>query len=141
MVNGELGFANGYDNKPMPFFKNFYLGGVGNVRGYRTASLGPQDVDGSSLGGTKKTNGNIEMLFPFPGAGKDRSMRLGWFVDGGQVYGAGQPIELNEWRYSTGGSFAWNSPMGPLKFSIAWPLHYKPEDHIQRFQFQLGTIF
>ena len=32
MLNGELGYADGYNDKPLPFFKNFYLGGVGGVR-------------------------------------------------------------------------------------------------------------
>jgi outer membrane protein insertion porin family len=140
-VDGEIGTGRGYGGKPLPFFKNFYLGGVGSVRGYRAASLGPRDVDGSSLGGTKKTNASAELLFPFPGTGKDRSMRLGTFIDGGQVYALDESVKFNTWRYAWGFSFAWNSPLGPLKFSLAWPLHNQPDDHIQRFQFQLGTIF
>lgn len=141
MLNGEVGTGRGYGGKPMPFFKNFYLGGVGSVRGYRAASLGPRDIDGNSLGGTRKTNASAELLFPFPGTGKDRSMRLGAFLDGGQVYAQDEKVTFGTWRYSGGFSFAWNSPLGPLKFSIAWPIREKPDDHIQRFQFQLGTIF
>lgn len=141
MVNGEVGTGRGYGGKPLPFFKNFYLGGVGSVRGYRAASLGPRDVDGASLGGNRKTNASAELLFPFPGTSKDRSMRLGAFVDGGQVYGEDQGFTFKTWRYSAGFSFAWNSPLGPLKFSLAWPFHDEPGDRTQRFQFQLGTIF
>jgi outer membrane protein insertion porin family len=141
MLDGEFGTGRGYGGKPLPFFKNYYLGGVGSVRGYRPASLGPRDVDGSSLGGTKKTNASAELLFPFPGMGKDRSMRLGTFVDGGQVYGEEEKLTFSTWRYAAGLSFAWNSPLGPMKFSLAWPIHYEPDDHVQRFQFQLGTIF
>jgi outer membrane protein insertion porin family len=141
MVNGEVGTGRGYGGKPLPFFKNFYLGGVGSVRGYRAASLGPRDVDGASLGGNRKANASAELLFPFPGTGKDRSMRLGAFVDGGQVYGEEQGFTFKTWRYSAGLSFSWNSPLGPLKFSLAWPFHDQPEDRTQRFQFQLGTIF
>ncbi len=141
MVNGEVGTGHGYGGKPLPFFKNFYLGGVGSVRGYRAASLGPRDVDGASLGGNRKTNASAELLFPFPGTSKDRSMRLGAFVDGGQVYGEDEGFTFKTWRYSAGFSFAWNSPLGPLKFSLAWPFHDQPDDRTQRFQFQLGTIF
>ena len=44
-------------------------------------------------------------------------------------------------RYSTGLAAAWNSPMGPLKFSIGQPLNKKDNDKLQRFQFQMGTVF
>lgn len=140
-LNGEAGTGNGYGGKPLPFFKNFYLGGVTSVRGYRTAALGPRDEDGSALGGNRKLNGSAELFVPVPGTGLDRSMRLGAFLDGGQVYGAGQKVALGEFRYSSGLSFAWNSPFGPMKFSIAWPIKNQPGDQIQRFQFMLGTIF
>jgi outer membrane protein insertion porin family len=39
--NGDLGYGNSYSGKPYPVFKNFYAGGIGSVRGYETASLGP----------------------------------------------------------------------------------------------------
>jgi len=35
--------------QPLPFFKNYYSGGIGSVRGFRTASLGPRDLDGAFL--------------------------------------------------------------------------------------------
>ena len=44
-------------------------------------------------------------------------------------------------RYSTGLSVAWTSPLGPLKFSFGQPFKKKPDDRIQRFQFQLGAGF
>jgi outer membrane protein assembly factor BamA len=31
--------------------------------------------------------------------------------------------------------------VGPLRFSIGVPIRTKPEDKIERFQFQLGRIF
>jgi outer membrane protein insertion porin family len=69
------------------------------------------------------------------------------FVDAGQIYINGQePPErqqdaLQSFRYSAGVGVAWNSPVGPLKFSYAYPLNQKPLDKIQRFQFQVGTVF
>ncbi len=39
----SLGFGDGYgDMERLPFFKNFYSGGFGSVRGFRRSSLGPQ---------------------------------------------------------------------------------------------------
>jgi outer membrane protein insertion porin family len=147
MAGGEVGVGDGYGGKPLPFFKNFYAGGIGSVRGYDTASLGPRDTlaDGSlsseSLGGNRKLIGSAEFLFPMPGMGQDRSVRLGAFVDGGWVWGTDDKLSLGDLRYSAGISVAWNSPVGPLKFSIAQPLNKKPDDRTQRFQFQLGTVF
>jgi outer membrane protein insertion porin family len=71
----------------------------------------------------------------------EKSLRMGWFVDGGWVWGAGQDIETGDLRYSTGLSASWISPLGPLKFSIAQPLNDKPGDRTEVFQFQMGTTF
>jgi outer membrane protein insertion porin family len=141
MLNGELGTASGVGGKPLPFYKNLYAGGVSSVRGYDSYSLGPRDSFGAILGGTKRVVGNAEVLFPMPGSGTDRSMRLAVFLDAGQVYGADQNIRLSELRYSSGMAFSWNSPMGPLRLSYGRPLNSKPGDKAQNFQFQMGQTF
>jgi outer membrane protein insertion porin family len=141
MLNGEIGAAEGMGGKPLPFYKNFYAGGVSSVRGYDSYSLGPRDSQDNILGGTKRLIGNAELLFPMPGAGTDRSMRLSVFLDAGQVYGADEKMRLSDLRYSTGVSFIWNSPLGPLRFSYGKPLNAKAEDNIQHLQFQLGQVF
>lgn len=147
MLNGEFGFGNGYGGKPLPFFKNFYAGGIGSVRGYNTASLGPRDLDvngnptSEALGGNRRMVGSAEFLFPLFGLGMDKSLRMGGFVDVGQVWATGQKLSIGDLRYSAGISVAWTSPLGPLKFSIAQPLNKKPEDRVQRFQFQMGSSF
>jgi outer membrane protein insertion porin family len=47
MLRGDVGYGDGYGGKPLPFFKAFYAGGVGSVRSYDTASLGPKDILGN----------------------------------------------------------------------------------------------
>jgi outer membrane protein insertion porin family len=137
--NSEVGAGAGYNGKPFPVFKNFYAGGIGSVRGYDGGSLGPRDQFGQPLGGTKRLNLSVEALMPLPGA--DRTLRALAFADGGQVWGEGQPTRLGDLRYSAGFGVAWVSPIGPLKLSYAYPLNSKPEDRVQRFQFQIGTGF
>lgn len=142
MLNGEAGYAEGYDGQPLPFFKNFYAGGVGSVRGYEPSSLGPRDINNSSLGGNQRVVGNAELLFPMPGYEKEHSVRLSAFIDGGTVYG--QPTQVPASigpRYSYGLALTWISPVGPLKLSYASPINDTPDDKIQRLQFTLGTIF
>jgi outer membrane protein insertion porin family len=171
MFNTEIGYGNGYGGRPYPFFKNFYVGGIGSVRGFEAASLGPRDIYGDPLGGTRRFSANFEALFPVPGA--DRTLRLSAFLDMGQVWGPGcngvyvippntdlnnvnanpgafcsgpfygntAGIDLSLIRYSAGVGIAWISPLGPLRLSYAYPLNSEPWDRIQRFQFQIGAGF
>ena len=141
-LNGDLGYANGFGEKAVPFFKNYYVGGPGSVRGYRPFSIGPQDTDGNSLGGTRKVVGSAEVLFPVPGAQQEKSLRLAGFLDAGQVFGEGEKFSVSEIRYSLGVALSWISPFGPLKLSIAEPLNEKKGiDQVQRLQFTFGTAF
>jgi outer membrane protein insertion porin family len=165
--NTEIGYGDGYQGDPYPFFKNFYAGGIGSVRGYDGGSLGPRDLSDNPLGGNRRFNASFETLVPLPGA--DRTLRALAFLDMGQVWGqnvlcpdgsapiltglvapcptSGSPIYENQrvsfsdLRYSMGIGIAWISPLGPLKLSYAYPLNDKPGDRIQRFQFQIGTGF
>jgi outer membrane protein insertion porin family len=138
-LGGDIGYAGGYGDKPLPFFKNYFAGGPGTVRGYRSFSLGPRDELGNSTGGNRKVAGTAEILFPMPGAEQDRSLRLAAFIDGGQVY-AGK-IDLGDLRYATGIALFWSSPMGPLRLSWAHPLNPKDVDRKQQLQFTFGTGF
>jgi outer membrane protein insertion porin family len=140
MLNGELGYANGYNDKPLPFFKNFYAGGSGSVRGFQSASLGPRDINGDALGGNRRAVGNLELLFPMPGL-KDKSVRLSGFVDTGWVWGPEQKVSGSDLRATAGIAVSWDSPVGPLKFSFGYPFRTKEIDKIERFQFQLGSAF
>ena len=140
-VNAEFGYANGYGGKPLPFFKNFYAGGVDSVRGFEQSSLGPKDINGEYVGGNRRIVGNFELLFPMPGVKGDKSVRLSTFIDVGNVFSANEKIKLNELRSSVGFAVSWFSPVGPLKFSLAKPLKQKPTDKVERFQFLLGRVF
>ena len=140
-LKGDLGFARGYNDRPLPFFKNYYAGGADSVRGYNSFSLGPRDTNNLALGGNRKVTGSAELQFPMPGATKEQALRLAWFVDAGQVYGEGQKVDLSELRYSTGIALNWTSPFGPLRLSFGFPLHKREGDDIQRLQFTFGTAF
>jgi outer membrane protein insertion porin family len=140
LANAEFGYADGYGGKPLPFFKNFYAGGVGSVRAFQTASLGPRDVVGDVLGGNRRIVGNLEFLVPMPG-NKDKSVRLSAFVDAGDVWAASEKMSASDVRVSAGVAVSWDSPVGPLKFSFGQPLKKREGDKLERFQFQLGRIF
>jgi outer membrane protein insertion porin family len=50
-------------------------------------------------------------------------------------------VDFGSLRFSAGVGVAWISPLGPMKFSYAYPINSEEGDRIQRFQFQIGTGF
>ncbi len=141
-LNADLGWGQGLSDRPYPLFKNYFVGGLGSVRGFQQSTLGPSDNTNSLyLGGPKKIVMNAELLAPFPGAGNDRTLRLFAFTDVGRAFGENEKIQLSELRSSYGVGLSWISPMGPLRFSYAVPMRRQVTDKIQRLQFQIGTSF
>ncbi|WP_371817808.1 outer membrane protein assembly factor BamA [Polynucleobacter sp. VK25] len=141
--NGEVGYGEAYGNKPFPITKNYFVGGIGSVRGYAPGSLGPQYFNSlvgayQPTGGQSKIVTNVEYTFPVPGSGVDKTLRLFTFVDGGNAFGENINLVL---KYSYGMGLSWISPLGPLKFSYGIPYKSSPTDNIQRLQFQVGTAF
>jgi outer membrane protein insertion porin family len=139
MLRADLGWGDGINEKQLPFFKAFFAGGVNSVRGYETSSLGPRDEFGNALGGRRKIVGNAEVFYPIMKG--EKAVRGSVFIDAGQIWANGSQSQNEAFRFSTGVGVAWNSPLGPLKFSYAIPLNVKPGDREQRFQFQAGTAF
>ncbi len=162
LLNGEVGYGSGIGGKPLPFYRNFFAGGVNTVRGFKSGTIGPKALTSatvdcqispsdatcteSSLGGEIKLVGNIELLFPMPGL-KDNSARLSTFLDAGGIWGPGdylgrsKTFAFEDMRYSAGVALAWNSPLGPLKFNLAYPLNKKDSDKTEMFQFSFGSAF
>jgi outer membrane protein insertion porin family len=152
--NAQTDWAKTYGSagKPFPVIKNMYAGGIGSVRGYEGASLGPRDtLTDTYLGGSRRIVGNVQLYLPFPGASRDRTLRWFIFSDIGQVTttdgtGCAQGIDNHVadpcgWKYSAGVGLSWESPLGPLQLSFGRPLNPKDGDQKQLFQFQIGTGF
>jgi outer membrane protein insertion porin family len=139
--NADLGLGKGMQGQTLPFYKNYFSGGLGSVRGFEQGTLGPRDPTGPVIGGAKKLTFNSEFLAPFPGAGNDRSLRLYGFYDMGNVYGEFDKMDMSLLRTSYGVGLSWVSPMGPLRFAWARPGRAFAGDRIQRLQFQIGTSF
>jgi outer membrane protein insertion porin family len=147
-LNTDLGWGEGLKGQDYPLFKNFYVGGLGSVRGFEQSTLGPASkTSGIYLGGSKKIVFNAEFITPFPGAGNDKTLRLFAFTDVGRAFGVDpltnleEKVSLSDLRASAGVGLSWISPMGPLRFSLAKPLRQQTGDKIQRLQFQIGTSF
>ena len=140
-LNGSFGHGMGYgDTNDLPFFENYFAGGLHSIRGFKSSSLGPRDSTNDPLGSNTKIVGNAELLLPSPTGAKN--MRWSTFFDVGAVYDAEQEIfDTGELRYSMGVGFSWLSPVGPLSFSVAQPFNADSKDQTETFQFALGTTF
>ena len=137
-LNGDIGYGGGLGGKPLPFFKNYFLGGVTSLRGFGTSTIGPKYEDNTPVGGSKRVLGNAELLFPFPGMANEKSIRISAFMDAGTV---GESYNFSDWRAAAGVGVLWVSPFGPLKISVAQPFRLQPGDTKQRIQFTFGQQF
>ncbi|MGD2075549.1 MAG: outer membrane protein assembly factor BamA [Gammaproteobacteria bacterium] len=138
----DVGYGDGYgEYSSLPFFENFYAGGVRSVRGFEDNSLGPRDSDGDPLGGSFRTVGSVQLVFPPPFLTETNSVRLSTFFDIGNVFPGADDFSADELRMSVGLAGTWLSPIGPLAVSIAKPLNDKSGDDTQEFQFSLGAGF
>ncbi len=148
----DWGKTYGGSGKPFPIIKDVYAGGIGSVRGFEGASIGPRDTATNDyLGGSQRVVGTVQLYLPFPGASRDRTLRWFVFADAGKVGNtdgtcaagpSGSPVEDPcGWRYSSGIGFSWQSPLGPLQLSYGRALNAKQGDNKQAFQFQIGTGF
>jgi outer membrane protein insertion porin family len=166
-MQGEVAYGDGFGStNNLPFFENYFAGGPQSVRGFYPASLGPRTTPNSagfggdrSLGGASKIVGTIELQFPVPFMSESKSIRLGAFMDFGNVYcgafkvpgpgPASDPYNTDCYaqakgdfiRYSPGLSARWLSPFGSLAFSIAQPINTVRGDRTQSFQFSFGSGF
>ena len=91
---GKLGYGN-----DLPFYKNFYAGGFGSVRGYDNSTLGPKypgvtysesrskDNDYEEVGGNALIQFGTELALPLPFKGDwTRQVRPVIFAEGAQVF-------------------------------------------------------
>lgn len=139
--NTELGYGHAYGGSEFPFYKNYFVGGIGSVRGFKSGSLSARDEYDNAKGGTRRFVNNFEILTPFPGMKDDKSMRLSAFLDSGAAWSEGQKLSFGDLRHSLGAAFTWISPIGPITMSIATPIKKLSTDKVEKFQFQLGQVF
>ena len=161
----RLGYGDGIGGgDDLPFYRNFFGGGFGSVRGYRDNSMGPKSrllntftnpptlINGAvaeSVGGNVQIEAGMELIFPTPFIEDNNKVRTLAFFDAGNIFDtklqgfAGEDYKpsLSNMRYSVGLGLSWITPIGPLTFAIAQPLSEKEGDDTQMFQFSLGQGF
>ena len=149
----RLGYGATFgDTKTYPFFKNFYSGGFGSVRGYESSSLGPRSTLENSrfkpaaIGGNLLLNFTAEVIVPLPFIEDQRQLKSVFFVDAGNVFNTDclaiseicNGLSDGDLRYSAGFAVTWITGFAPISFSIAYPFNKQSGDDAEVFQFELG---
>ncbi len=166
-LRSELGFADTYGDRDLPFFEHFFAGGFGSVRGYENSTLGPRTTrpevgsdgnpvpasffhpDGDPFGGNILTEFSAEIIFPLPFIEDTRQFRSVFFADAGNVFNSNCrsysrncfDFDIDELRYSIGFGVTWLTGLGPMTFSLAKPINDGDFDESETFQFELGRTF
>jgi outer membrane protein insertion porin family len=148
-IRNEWSWGDGYgDTKQLPFYEHYFAGGIGSLRGFERNSLGLQTQArpgnlSDPYGGNLLFENSAELIFPLPFIEDQRSLRLSYFVDSGNVFNtfSGFDFDPRELRFSTGVSLQWITFIGPLGFSFGKAINDVQKDDTQFFQFSLGQPF
>ena len=156
IVNAHTGlqYGSGFGRKTaFPFFKNFYMGGIGSLPGFEPNSLGPwNNLAQTALGGNVSILGGVNLILPEFISPKVRTMLT---LTTGNVFDSPfdkadqadssivnlEKISFKNLRTSAGVRIEWYSPMGMIAVSIAKPLSKRANDQEKLFDFSFGTSF
>jgi outer membrane protein insertion porin family len=168
VIKLQAGNVTGWGGEQLRMLDHFQMG-PNLVRGFSPAGIGPRDLTpGTSndpLGGTLYWGATLEAQTPLYFLPKDIGIKLAAFADAGNLWSYKGPTFWNVTgetlqvgldsasmiRSSVGVGLLWDSPLGPLRFDLAYPLTKYcafpttpgPEvcDRTQIFRFSGGTRF
>ena len=140
----NLGVIHDYKGGSIRYSDRFFRGGR-NFRGFQRGGIGPRDLrTDTALGANRYLTGTTQVSLPL-GIPKEVGMRANLFVDFGflgETDAVGSQIEDEmAFRATYGLSFAWRSPLGPVRFDFARPIVKEDYDETRFFRFTIGTSF
>ena len=161
-MHAESGYIIENQNKRLPDYERYYLGGINSIRGFDWRDVHLYDQDGLAVGGKQMIQGNVELqchILPTQGV-----LAL-LFFDTGQVfdkdyyqdrYETGEvdsngyqiyegrniaKFDFNRFRKTTGFGIRWLSPMGPIRIEYGWILDRKEGEESGQFEFSMSSAF
>ncbi|MFO1089816.1 MAG: outer membrane protein assembly factor BamA [Hyphomicrobiales bacterium] len=160
-LKGTAGAIEGWNGDQVSIQDRFYKGGT-SFRGFAIAGIGPRQERPNSGGQTDAIGGQFygigttEVTFPL-GLPEELGLRGAAYMDVGTLFGAPEDNYDNvpecsgnvcnvygksaQLRLSAGVGLMWDSPFGPLRLDLAYPIIKQSYDQTQWFQFNVGTAF
>jgi len=112
------------------------------LRGFESGRVGPKDGDdyiGGNFASSINFSSTIPQLFQ-----ESQNVDFLFFLDAANVWGVDYNSQLDDdgkIRSSAGIGLDWFSPIGPMNFSLAYPITKDNGDKTETFRFNLGTSF
>jgi outer membrane protein insertion porin family/translocation and assembly module TamA len=128
----------------VPFYKRFFLGGAGSVRGWGRYEISPLSGFGFPIGGYSMLEGSSEVRMPL--AGKLGAVA---FLDYGNVWARPWDINVGDLRYAVGPGLRYLTPIGPVRVDVGFQLNPisgllvdgEPQPRPWRLHFSIGQAF
>ena len=170
LVKLQAGHVSGWGGEDLRMLDHFFKG-PDLVRGFAPAGIGPRDLTvnttNDALGGSMYWGASLELQTPLYFLPREIGIKLAAFADAGNLWDyqgptggsapAGAPYQnvlvgldsAADIRSSVGVGLIWDSPLGPLRFDLAYPLTKYCStaggteicDKTQVFRFSGGTKF
>ena len=132
--------ANSLNNKDIKLSERITVPGS-RLRGFEAGRIGPKDGD-DYIGGNYSYSINFVTNIPqfFE---ESQNLDFLFFADAANLWGVdyNSSIEGDGLRSSIGLALDWTSPIGPLNFSLAYPVTKENGDRTESLRFNLGTTF
>ena len=132
--------ANSLNNKNIKLSERITIPSS-RLRGFESGRVGPKDGDdfiGGNYAYSINFASNIPQIFE-----ESQSLDFLIFADAADIWGVdyNSSIQGDGIRSSVGVALDWMSPVGPMNFTLAYPVTKKTGDRTETFRFNLGTTF
>ena len=161
-LEANAGHIEGFNGRDVPLQDRFFMGSD-TFRGFAQSGVGPRQTNNAggndSIGAESYAIATAEVTFPV-GLPEAWGIEGAAFTDVGTVFGTSENtvpnltppcntatlvpctvFDTTALRASVGAGLIWQSPFGPLRFELAYPLKKAKFDETEWFRFSIGTRF
>jgi outer membrane protein insertion porin family len=158
-LEGNAGHIEDFNGTDVPLQDRFFKGAE-SFRGFAQSGVGPRQVSNGggtdAIGAQSYAIATAELTFPV-GMPEAWGIEGAAFTDFGTVFGTPEEtsvlgsngclvsectvFDTMTFRASVGAGLIWQSPFGPLRFEVAYPVMKAKFDETEWFRFSIGTRF